>query len=122
MKNSWVKAAAAIAEGRTDDEAAESAGVSSRTIRAWKADQPEFVARVNDIRGQMFETSAGMLSALTVKAVEFLEAALEEGGSVALRAAQTIIRSAADYREIADFEGRLLELEVAVGIRRETHA
>lgn len=118
MKTTWPQAAAAIARGETAETAAQAAGVSERTVRRWQADEVEFAARVNDLRAEMFEDAAGRLSALTVKAVAALEEHIDAGGSLSLRACKIVLQSASAYRQIADFEGRLIELEVATGIRR----
>lgn len=119
MKNSWVKAAVSIARGESDETAAQAAGVTSRTIRAWRADEPEFAQKVNDLRRDMFEDASGQLSALSVKATEQLGDLLESDDErTRLSAVRLILQSAPVFRDSVDWESRIMELELAAGLRK----
>ena len=64
MKESWHKAAQVLAAGGSTSDAAKAAGVTSRTVRKWKADEPPFVDAVDDGRARMLSESAFSTSPL----------------------------------------------------------
>ncbi len=74
MKPSWGKAALALAAGQSNADAAKAAGVTSRTVARWRADEVAFADRIEDLRSGMLTEAAGLLAhATTAAAVRLAE-------------------------------------------------
>ena len=103
--------ALALAQGKTQAEAAKEAGIHERTVRRKLAD-PAFKALVAEHRRRMAEQAYGVLSRAASKAFRQLDALIDDHNpKVALMAARTIGRllvSVGSYTELAD---RLAALE-----------
>lgn len=123
MKETWPKAAQILAAGGTAAEAAKAAQVTERTIRNWRADEPQFADAVDDYRGQMLAEASGVLAAHTAAAAQRL-ADIATDGEIPLRhqlrAALGVLDYAARYRESQALEARLRALEIAAGLRPES--
>jgi hypothetical protein len=105
-------AAAALAVGKTQWAAAQTAGVSERTVRTWWAD-PAFRARVAKLRGEAVSRALGRLTAgMTDAADTFLKLLKSPNDAVRLGAAKAIIELAIKVRDATDLQAvayRMLE-------------
>ena len=118
MKETWPLAARALASGATTTVAAEAAGVTTRTVRKWRADEVAFADAVDDGRSRMLSESAGLLAATTTVAARRLEEIIESGEERhQLAAARVVLDMAARYRSDRAIEDRIEALEVAVSLR-----
>jgi len=118
MKQTWPKAAQALAAGATLADAAKAAGVTQRTVRNWRNDEVAFADAVDDGRSRMLSESAGLLAAATTAAARRLaEIVQSEEERHALAAARVVLDQAARYRSDRALEDRLAALEMAVGVR-----
>jgi hypothetical protein len=102
----------ALACGATPEQAAQKAGVSARTVYR-RLTEMAFRAQVRDLRADMLERAAAMLTAAGLGSVRTLtklqESAVSE--SVRLGAARSTIELGCKMREAVDFEERLTALE-----------
>jgi len=83
------KALDSILSGRTDQEAAESAGVRRQTVNSWKLHHPAFRAEMNRRRAEAYDQEVGRLRTLRESALQVVETALQNGS---LRAALAVLR------------------------------
>ena len=108
-------AAARLAGGGTIAEAAADAGVDERTVYKWKADDPQFRARVCELRAEMVSRALGKLSDTMTRASDVLAALLaSEDEDVRHRAAKAVIELALRVREQVDLDDRLAAVERAL--------
>jgi transcriptional regulator with XRE-family HTH domain len=85
----------ALAEGATQGEAAERAGVTRETISRWLREEPEFVAALNVVRKAVWDASIDRLRLLALKSTEVLAKLLEsDDPRIRLAAAQTTLKAA----------------------------
>jgi len=106
-------AVVALAQGRTNRQAATAAGVSTRTIVRWLT-APEFRQEVADARTELLQLAVGRLAAASTKAVDALVDALDnERGQARVQAARTLLDACLALRESLDLEQRLATLETA---------
>lgn len=104
----------AVARGLTPNQAAAESGASVRSIVRWKADDPDFQARVRDLRGQLLDSVLGRLADAAVKAVTTLEESLTaESEQTRVRAALGILSTLVSVRSAVDIEERVAALEAA---------
>jgi len=107
-----------LAAGGTSTEAAKAAGVTVRTIRRWRNDEPRFADSVDDARSQMLAEAAGILAASsTVAALRLAEIVQSEEERHALTAARVVLDQASRYKNDQALEDRISALELAVGVR-----
>lgn len=103
-----------LAQGLSVRDAAKEAGVSEPTaFRRLK--EPDFIAELNRVRGELWDNALGKLTAGASKAVETLTELMTEADSdnVKLKAAQLILEQGSKLRESIEFEQRLAALEQA---------
>lgn len=102
---------AALAAGRTVEEAARAANVSPTTV--WRRRQdPTFCQRVDDLRAQALERAAAQLADAATAAVSCLRALLGANSEMArVQAARAILEYAVQYRSSVELERRVSELE-----------
>jgi hypothetical protein len=102
----------ALACGASPEQAAQKTGVSVRTVYR-RLTEAAFRAQVRDLRAEMLERTAAMLTAAGLGSVRTLtklqESAVSE--SVRLGAARSTLELGCKMREAVDFEGRLTALE-----------
>jgi len=85
----------ALAEGATQGEAADRAGVTRETVSRWLRDDPEFAAALNAVRKAVWEASVDRLRLLALKSTEVLAKLLDsDDPRMRLAAAQTALRAA----------------------------
>jgi hypothetical protein len=102
---------ASLASGRTQDQAAEKAGVSARTVRR-RLEDPEFVAQVDAARRDLLQRSIAQLMASSMAAVATMHSLLRANSeNVRLGAARAILELGQKLREGIDVEERLARLE-----------
>ena len=111
---------AALASGVTQDIAAETAGVSPRTVRR-RLEDPDFVDRLEEERSAIVERTCSRLVGLTERAVVTLAHLLKEGvaENVRLRAATVILDTARAWRDAGEVEERLRALETFQALPKE---
>jgi hypothetical protein len=102
----------ALACGATVESAAQSVGLGQRTVFRRLAD-PEFRKRLQSLRGDMVQRTAGTLTAAASEAIRTLLSLLQSMSPAAVRlgAARTILEMGIKMREFADLEERLTTLE-----------
>src|SRR4051812_4268513 len=106
-------AALALAGGRTQPEAARSAGCGTRTLKTWLHDQPAFGRRVAELRADMTQRALGRLADGMASAADTLGFLSRKGKSemVRLSAARAVLELGNRLREAVDLEARLAALE-----------
>jgi hypothetical protein len=105
------QAALALAIGATIEKAAQKAGCSERTVRRWKADCPEFVRRIGELRAELTERTMGRLIGAQVKASGTLRRLLTvQDPRVRLGAAKALIELGWRAREHGDLAAEVAEL------------
>ena len=67
--------------GKTDQETAKTVGVARETVNRWRNDNPYFAAELNKQRKESWGVNKHRLQALTTKAVDAIETALDGGDS-----------------------------------------
>jgi hypothetical protein len=102
----------ALACGATVENAARKAGISERTAYR-RLDDAAFVAQLNQLRAEMVQRTAGMLTGAGLGAVKTLVDLQDGAVSPAVRrgAARDVLELGMKYRETTDFEQRLAALE-----------
>lgn len=106
------RAVAGLLSTRTVAEAAETAGVSSRTLERWLADNDEFVAEYRAARRRVVEGAVAALQSATTEAVDSLRRNLDCGTpATEVRAASVILETSIRAVELYDLESRLAALE-----------
>ncbi len=118
MKPSWGKAALALASGGSNTDAAKAAGVTSRTVARWRADELAFADRIEDLRSEMLTEAAGLLAAATTAAAARLAEIIEVGEERhQLTASRLVLELASRYLNDQALERRISDLEMAAGLR-----
>jgi len=67
--------------GKTDQETAKAVGVARETVNRWRNENPYFSAELNKQRKESWGVNKHRLQALTTKAVDAIETALDGGDS-----------------------------------------
>jgi len=109
------QAVIAILASRNDEEAAQSIGVSAKTLQRWRK-LPEFDQALRDARLAAFRQSLARLQQASVPAVTTLLRLMVDGGSpatVKARCAYYILDQTRKGIETEDLEKRVAELERA---------
>jgi hypothetical protein len=102
----------ALACGATVEQAARQVGISESTAYRRLAD-PDFLRRLQKLRGDMVRRTAGALTAAATEAVRTLLDLLKPPAPPAARlgAARSVLEIGVKLREVADLEERLTALE-----------
>jgi len=103
----------ALACGATVEHAARKAGVGERTVYRRLAD-PEFRQRLHQLRVEMVQRTAGMLTGAgmgSVKTLVDLQNDVAVTAGVRRRAARDVLELGLKFRETADLEERLAAVE-----------
>jgi len=88
----------ALLEGKSQKEAAESAGVSAEQVSRWKASDPLFVAELNRQRAELWEVNRAELLTLAKEARQVVREVLtSESEGVRLRAALAVLDRVGQY-------------------------
>jgi hypothetical protein len=112
----------ALACGATVEAAARQCGLSERTVYNRLGDA-EFKKRLERVRADMVDRSAGMLTAAGGEAVRTLMALQKDSTpAVRLGAARTILEMGLKIRQLVDLEQRMAELEELVAAQSQTPA
>jgi len=102
-----------LAQGGSAEDAARAAGVSSRTIHRWAAD-PDFAARVAELRAELLARTVGALVDASLDAVRTLRECLKaRSEATRVRAATALLHALVVVRESVDLEQRIAALEAA---------
>jgi hypothetical protein len=115
------EAIAALLSQRNIDEAARTAGISTRTLLRW-LQLPEFQKAYRQARRDAYSQAVARLQQGTSAAATILLKTMIEPGtpaSVRVRAAEAIFNHAFKAIEIEDIEARVSELEQAAALSRE---
>lgn len=107
----------ALACGATVESAARTAGVSEATAYRRLRD-PKFKKRLDELRGDLVQRTAGMLTAAGGEGVKTLLALLKEATPAAVRlgAARAVLELGVKLREAAELEERIAALEAQLGV------
>jgi hypothetical protein len=117
-KRGWTVAAAALALGESKAIAAKKAGISTKTVQRWLADEAAFADLVAEFRTAYIGESAGILAHASTSAARKLHQLVSEAPDmVALSAARTILAMADQYRAAMELEERIKALELEVGLK-----
>jgi AcrR family transcriptional regulator len=102
----------ALACGATVEAAANKAGLSQATVYR-RLQDPEFKARLQEVRSDMVKRTAGTLTAASTEAVKTLLSLQQTAvpHAVRLGAAKAVLEIGIKMREVADMEERLTALE-----------
>ena len=102
----------ALACGATVENAARTAGISARTAHR-RLKEEAFQKRLRDLRAEMVQRTAGMLTASGMEASKTLVSLLDPTVPATVRrgAAQTILELGLKLRETAEMEERIAALE-----------
>jgi hypothetical protein len=112
----------ALACGATVEAAARQCGLSERTVYNRLGDD-EFKKRLERVRADMVDRSAGMLTAAGGEAVRTLMALQKDSTpTVRLGAARTILEMGLKIRQLVEVELRLEELEDLLAAQSQTPA
>lgn len=108
----------ALLQERNVQGAAEQTGTPVSTVYRWLRDDEPFRAALLTAEGAAIDAATRGLVAMTGKAVEALDRALDatQPPSVQLRAAQTVLDNLIRLRELRNVEERLTRLEAAYDI------
>ncbi len=118
MKETWPAAAEVLARGGTATAAADAAGVDPRTVRRWRADEPQFEDFIEDARALMMAETASLLAHQSAAAARKLAEIVEHGREDhALTAATKTLEIALKWRSDVAIENRIRSLETAAGLR-----
>jgi hypothetical protein len=121
-KNSDEVLLTALACGATVDSAAHAAGVSARTVHR-RLKEPAFQERLQEIRTEMLQRTAGMLTAAGLESVKTLITLQQAAnpGSVRLGAARSVLEMGVKVREASELAQRLaaLEAQTNAGLAKE---
>ena len=105
----------ALTQGMTQEAAARTVGVTSKTIRRKLAD-PRFTAKLRAAQDRIYEHAAGKLASLMTCAADTLgELLSEDNPSIRLRAAQVLLDSGLRFREHLELADRIAALEERQG-------
>jgi Homeodomain-like domain len=110
----------ALACGATVEQAARQCRLSARTVYRRLADA-DFRRRLQALRADMVQRTAGMLTAASGEGVKTLLALLKEATPPATRlgAARAVLELGVKFRETVELEERLAALEAAEAQRTE---
>ena len=102
----------ALACGATVEAAAKQCDLTDRTIYR-RLQDPDFRARLQELRADMVKRAAAMLTAAATKAVQTLLSLQKESVSanVRLGAARAVLEIGIKVRELVDLESRIAALE-----------
>ena len=103
----------ALACGASVEHAARKAGVGQRTVYRRLADA-EFVRKLQDLRTEMVQRTAGMLSGAglgSVKVLVDLQADVSVPAGVRRRSARDVLEMGLKFREATELEQRLAAVE-----------
>jgi hypothetical protein len=105
----------ALACGASIETAAQKVGVGPRTVHRRLKD-PEFMRRLDEVRGEMLKRTTDMLTAAALEAVRTLVSLQSAATAAAVRlgAARAILEIGVKYRETNDLAQRILTLEQQV--------
>jgi hypothetical protein len=105
----------ALACGATVDNAARSAHVSTRTAHRRLAD-PAFQQRLQSLKADMVQRTAGMLTAAGMESAKTLITLQDSSnpGAIRLGASRTVLELGMRLREAADLAARIAALEAQV--------
>ncbi len=119
MKDGWTDAAEVIAKGGTATAAAGAAGVDPRTVRRWRADEPQFEDYIEDARSLMMAETAALLAHQSAAAARKLALIVDRGEQDrgTLAAAVKTLEIALKWRSDVAIENRIRALELAAGLR-----
>ena len=108
----------ALACGVTVDNAAKACGVSDRTIYRRLKD-PKFRRRLRELRSEILQRSAGMLTAASVEGTRTLLTLLRDQSPPAVRlgAARAVLEIGIKVREAADLADRVTALEEHLSLK-----
>jgi transposase-like protein len=111
----------ALACGATVESAARECGISARTVYRRLTD-PRFRRRLQALRGDMVQRTAGTLTAASSEAVRTLLELLKPAvaANTRLGAARAVLESGVKLRELAEFEERLAALEEQMQTQQES--
>ena len=73
------RAIALLVQGKTDQETADTVGVTGNVVTRWRCEEPRFIAALNRQRNTQWQGAHERLRALVHKAVDVLEQAVERG-------------------------------------------
>ncbi len=106
----------ALACGATVENAARSTGVSDRTVYRRLKD-PAFQRRLQQLRADMVQRTAGVMIAAATEAVKTLLSLMkpEIPPAVRLGASRAVIELGLKVKEVSDLEARLVALEEQLG-------
>ena len=109
----------ALACGATVEKAAQQVGLSERTVYR-RLREPDFRRRLQAVRTDMVQRSAGMLTAAAMEAVKTLLAlqGASTPAAVRLGAARAVLEIGIKLREVADLDQRLAALEEQMAAAR----
>lgn len=114
-------AASLLGAGYTYRQTAELAGVSESSLYRRNRDDAGFRRQVEQARASHLRRATDRLGALTWKAIERLEALLEdESTSVQIRAVAQVLQNARAYAEVVEIQQRVAEIEELLGDRLKT--
>ena len=103
----------ALACGATVEHAAHKAGMSQRTAYR-RLDDPAFVRQLEQLRAEMVQRTAGMLTGAgmgSVKVLVDLQADVSVSAAVRRRSARDVLEMGLKFRETAELEQRLAAVE-----------
>jgi hypothetical protein len=106
----------ALACGATVENAAQNAGVSSRTAHRRLAD-PAFQERLQSLKADMVERTVSMLTAAGMESAKTLITLQDNSnpGAVRLGASRTVLELGMKLRETAELAARIAALEAQLG-------
>jgi hypothetical protein len=88
------RAIALLVQGKTDQETADTVGVTGNVVTRWRCEEPRFIAALNRQRNTQWQGAHERLRALVHKAVDVLEQAVERGD---VRAAVEVLKAVKVY-------------------------
>jgi hypothetical protein len=102
----------ALACGATVESAAQKAGISPRTAHR-RLTNPQFRGQLNQIRADMVQRAAALLTSAAMEAIRTLVSLQEKSTPPAVRlgAARAILELGTKLREASEWEARLSALE-----------
>lgn len=109
-------------QNRNQAAACKAAGIPTRTLQNWLADDPEFVAALRAAETELLSETLRRLLSLSPAAVAVIVSTMadkEAPSSTRLRSAQMILDNMARLRELHVTEQRLAELEQSLAAMTE---
>jgi hypothetical protein len=101
----------ALARGLSVAKAAESAGLSERTVHR-RLQDPGFRQQINEVRATLVERAAGRLAGgMTAAAATLTKLLTARSETVRLGSARALLELAVKIRESVELESRILALE-----------